>query len=165
MRANRLLFIALLLTIAAFSYSALAEIHFGGNEYSKVYIGGQEISKAQIAGNEFFAKAPSGPTHTFSITVGGRGSTRGYNAIAGWGSLATGSTATYTANGKSLTVIHARRLNNDFVFGLSGAAAVAADFPSRIVATKTTRNYFYRYDGSEKPRPDKDYFGRYPQGL
>ena len=84
--------------------------------------------------------APAAPLHTFSIRVGGRGSTRGYNAPGNFGSIEAESSANYrTLGGKDVSVIHARRLGNEeLVFGLRGAAAVAADFPREIVATKTT---------------------------
>ena len=84
--------------------------------------------------------APAAPTHSFSITVGGRGTTRGYNRPGNFGAIVAGSTADYqTPGGKDVSVIHARRLGADeLVFALSGAAQDAADFPGRIVATKTT---------------------------
>ena len=84
--------------------------------------------------------APDRPTHTFSILAGGSGSV-GYNAPGGFGSIATGSTATYdTPGGKSVTVVHARNVSNEVNFALQGAAQVAADFPTRIVATRGTNS-------------------------
>ena len=82
---------------------------------------------------------PAGPTHSFSMVVDNRG--RGYNAVGGFGSIQAGSTATYTGNGKSLTVIHCRNVGGALNFSVSGAAtgeAGRADFPARIVLTKTT---------------------------
>ena len=85
------------------------------------------------------------PLHTFLMTVGqsggAAGASRGYNQPAGFGAIQAGSTATYTTplpGHKSVTVIHCRRVNGNINFALSGAANAAADFPTRIVATKTT---------------------------
>ena len=84
------------------------------------------------------APMPTLPTHTYSIVAGGAGSV-GYNAIAGIGSIAAGSTATYTTpGGKSVTVIHTRNVGAEVNFGLSGAADDAADFPMRIRVTRGT---------------------------
>ena len=83
--------------------------------------------------------APTGPTHSFSLQVGGRGNSRGYNGIAGSGSIVAGSTASYrTPGGKNVTVIHCRNVGSELNFALSGAAMIASDFPRRIVVTKTS---------------------------
>ena len=117
-------------------------IYFAGNEYDFAYHAGEDVSKALAAGQEYYSDVmePPTPAHSFSIRAGGRGNTRGYNQPGNFGSIAAGSSASYdTPGGKSVTVIHARRLRGDeLVFALSGAAQLAADFPSRIVATKTT---------------------------
>ena len=117
-------------------------IYLDGQEYDGMHVAGQEIAKAQAGGAEYHSAAAT-PTHTFTITVGqsggSAGASRGYNAPAGFGSIQTGSSAQYdTPGGKSVTVIHCRRVNGNLNFALSGAADVAADFPTRIVATKTT---------------------------
>ena len=83
-----------------------------------------------------------GPPHSFVIAVGqsgnSAGASRGYNAPGGFGSIAAGSSAAYnTPVGKWVTVIHARRVGTNMNFSLAGAAD-AADFPTRVVATKTT---------------------------
>ena len=95
------------------------------------------------------------PWHSFTITSGGSGSP-GYNALAPYGSIQAGSTATYDTPGeKSVTVIHARRVGTEVNFALSGAAAEAADFPERIVVTKLTNGEVVReftvQDGSLRP--------------
>ena len=81
---------------------------------------------------------PYGPPHTFTITAAGRGQSFGYNGIGGTGAIATGSSRSFnTPVGKWVTVIHARNFNAALYFGLA-TGAVLADYPSRIVATKTT---------------------------
>ena len=81
---------------------------------------------------------PARPTHTFSIVASAGGSV-GYNGIGGGGSIASGSSAAYTTpGGKNVTVIHCRSVRSELNFALRGAAMDAADFPTRIVATKTT---------------------------
>ena len=73
-----------------------------------------------------------------AIVVGGRGNSRGYNGIGGGGQIASGSTATYsTPAGKSVTVIHCRNVSSILNFALARGNA-NADFPTRIVLTKTT---------------------------
>ena len=53
--------------------------------------------------------------------------------------IAAGSTATYdTPGGKSVTIQHLRPVGAELNFAISPAAVEAADFPSRIVATKQT---------------------------
>ena len=116
-------------------------IYFGGQQYDRAHVGGMEVSKAFAGGAETFSKpAPAAaPTHTYSIVAGGSGASIGYNGVAGIGSIAAGSTAAYdTPGGKSVTVIHTRNVRSELNFALSGAANEAGDFPTRIVATKTT---------------------------
>ena len=82
-----------------------------------------------------FDSAPpvASPTHTATIGVG----TGGYNGVLGVGSI---DSPTYdTPGGKSVTIVHCRAVGAGINFALSGAAAGAlADFPTRIVVTKTT---------------------------
>lgn len=98
---------------------------------------------------------PAAPDHSFIMRVDSRG--RGYNAVAGFGSIQAGSTANYMANGKSLTVIHCRRVGSELNFSLRGAAAGAAgraDFPSMIVLTKITGG---EVEITVTPSPDAPY--------
>ena len=108
-------------------------IHFAGQTFSKIYMAGVEIAKAIIAGTEHFSKV-AGPTHTTNMSVGNNG----FNGILGRGSMVD---ATYdTPGGKSVTIIHCRRVSAELNFALRAASGVlvAADFPTRIVATKQT---------------------------
>ena len=78
---------------------------------------------------------PAAPTHTARIVA----NSGGYNAPSNRGSI---DTATYsTPAGKSVTIVHCRYVsqNTELNYALdSNPAAVQADFPTRIVATKLT---------------------------
>ena len=77
----------------------------------------------------------TGPTYTFSIVA----ASGGYNRPGGAGSLASGSTGMYTTpGGKNVTIQHCRAVGAGINFAISGAAQIATDLPSRIVATKQT---------------------------
>ena len=82
--------------------------------------------------------APSGPYHSFVINVGNNG----YNSVLGRGSVISGSASYDEPGGRTVTVIHCRNVRGEVNFALSGATSgagrTAAEFPSRIVATKTT---------------------------
>lgn len=106
-----------------------------GIKFTSGAIAGQKFTRGAAGGQKFGAATPAGPTHTFSILAG----SGGYNAPSGFGSIAGGTSASYrTPGGKNVTVIHCRRVGSELNFALSGAAQQAADFPVRIVATKTT---------------------------
>ena len=113
-------------------------IYFANQQYSKLYASGFEVSQSFFNAQEFPIKSLK-LVHTFSIVSGGRGNTRGYNAVANWGRLATGSMAAYsTPGGKNVTVIHARRLNQELIFALGGSGYTSIDFPRRVIATRGT---------------------------
>ena len=79
--------------------------------------------------------APSGPYHSFVMNVGNRG----YNAVLGRGSITSGSAGYSTPAGTAVTVIHCRAVGSNINFSLgAGTSYAASEFPSRIVATKTT---------------------------
>ena len=82
------------------------------------------------------------PTHTFTFqATGGRSNTQGWSVPNGWGTAVGGSTNVYdTPGGKTVTIVHCRSVtnNNEINFALTGAANEAADFPTRLVVTKTT---------------------------
>ena len=91
----------------------------------------------------FFSDAPapppsSGPYHSFVINVGNNG----YNGPLSRGSVTSGTASYDEPGGRTVTVIHCRNVRGELNFALSGATAgagrSAAEFPSRIVATKTT---------------------------
>ena len=91
----------------------------------------------------FFTDAPapppsSGPYHSFIINVGNGG----YNAVLGRGSVSSGSASYDEPGGRTVTVVHCRNVRGELNFALSGATSgtgrKASEFPSRIVATKTT---------------------------
>lgn len=112
-------------------------IYFGGQEYSKVYARGREFIMVDVGGNEYFdsTPAPTGPTHTFSFNI----QNNGYNGPLGRGRIADGSSFSFnTPGGKSVTVQHCRAVGSGINFTLSGAATDLADFPTRIVVTKTS---------------------------
>ena len=91
----------------------------------------------------FFEEAapppPPTPTHTLEFTLGNGG----YNGPLGRGGIVTGSTFSYdTPDGLSVTIIHFRAVRSEVNFALSGATSgagrSAAEFPTRLVVTKTT---------------------------
>ena len=116
-------------------------VYVAGQEYARAYVGGVEISKGFVGGREAFAKpapTPAGPLHTFSIDVGNGG----YNAVLGRGSVTDGTASYDEPGGRTVTVVHCRNVRGELNFALSGATSgagrTASEFPTRIVATKTT---------------------------
>ena len=91
----------------------------------------------------FFTDAPapppsSGPYHSFVLNVGNNG----YNGPLSRGSIISGSGSWDEPGGRTVTLLHCRRVGSELNFAVSGATTgpgrKASEFPSRIVATKTT---------------------------
>lgn len=85
---------------------------------------------------EAAAPAPPSPLHSFTMNVGNGG----YNGPLGRGSV---DPASYDEpGGRTVTIIHCRNVRGELNFALSGATSgtgrTASEFPTRIVATKTT---------------------------
>ena len=99
----------------------------------RIYVMNDSLNRIARYQGDAAPPTPSGPTlrHTATITSGSSGSTIGYNAIGGWGSI---SDATYTTPaGTNVTIIHCRSLAGGLVFGLSGLTGTpASEFPTRI---------------------------------
>ena len=134
-------------------------IYVAGAKYAKAFFAGAEISKWLVAAAEYFTKVVAA-THTFTMRVGqsgnAAGASRGYNAPANFGSIAAGSSAQYdTPGGKSVTIIHCRRVGAELNFSLNPVGNSANDFPVRIVVTKISggevKREFTRQAGSFRP--------------
>ena len=79
--------------------------------------------------------APSGPYHSFIMNVGNGG----LNTVLGRGSITGGSGSYSTPGGTAVSVVHCRAVGSNINFSLGpGTSLGSAEFPSRIVVTKTT---------------------------